>query len=148
MHLIEDEVKSGPPLEQHQRKSRLVILDLAPEETQYEGLHPGLIATLQVEALLLLLEVVHLQHYGLDYLVQPSFGQVNLLHRKAGSLVAGSEPDQIHVGVSQADLVADFKNKLLLRWLELAMNEVRVPAPHSIETAFSQAEERVTLTAF
>ena len=59
---VNDKLQPGPPLDQNQSVYSFVVLDLSPEETEYERFHPRLVPRLKVQSLLLLLKMDELEH--------------------------------------------------------------------------------------
>ena len=62
----ESKLQPSPPLEEHQSPGGRSIGDLSPENTEQIRLHPCVRPRLDVQALLLLLEVVDLHHHAAD----------------------------------------------------------------------------------
>ena len=111
---IDHEVEAGPPLQQQQRDRSLLVADLAPKKTHDEGLHPSLEASFEVQTLLLLFEIIHLEHCLLDYVVELWASQVKRAHFEAIDVVCGPESDQVCIDVHLADLHGQIGQYLLL----------------------------------
>ena len=84
--VIDHKCEASPPLEQEQGPGCRSIADLTPEEAEQVRLHASFGTGLQVQPLLISLELVHLNHHGLNLLIEARrwLPQVNPLNLGQG----------------------------------------------------------------